>query len=79
MPSSIMAKIQVWTRLWMICNLKLVLNQTLSADYNAITQGIRDSQGVIYLGSYCLLGLGQLIFNFLSQGMNKDILFLYSE
>ena len=54
MPSSIMTtKIQVWTRLWMICNLKLVLNQTLSVDYNAISQGIRDSQGLIYLGSYC--------------------------
>ena len=53
MPSSIMTtKIQVWTRLWMICNLKLVLNQTLSVDCNAITQGIRDSQGLMYLGSY---------------------------
>ena len=54
MPSSIMTtKIQVWTRLWMICNLKLVLHQTLPVDYNVITQGIRDSQGLIYLRSYC--------------------------
>ena len=54
MPSSIMTtKIQVWTRLWMICNLKFVLHQTLPVDYNVITQGIRDSQGLIYLRSYC--------------------------
>lgn len=65
MPSSIMTtKIQVWTRLWMICNLKLVLNQTLSVDYNAITQGIRDSQGLIYyLGSYCFTWPGAVNIN----------------
>ena len=59
MPSRIMTtKTQAWTRLWMICNLKLVLHQTLvlPVDYNVIliTQGIRDSQSLIYLGSYCL-------------------------
>jgi len=30
-----------------------LLNQTLPVDYNVITQGIRDSQGLIYLRSYC--------------------------
>lgn len=32
---------------------KVSSNHTLPVDYNVITQGIRDSQGLVYLGSYC--------------------------
>ena len=60
MPSSIMTtKIQVWTRLWMICNLKLVLYQTLPVDYQRAKKVVSDSPGLVDFA----IGLVNFVFN----------------